>query len=247
MTDQPAAAEPQLDIPRIRRRAADCGLSDDDLAQITGIKPSRFEGQLDLHTLSAARLLYLAAALDTPPQNLVQDAPEPEPTTPTDPTTLHAALLDGTRHQPGALAAALGWEPGRFQRAANALHRRLQSSPTSPQRLQRTRESIKLSSTPGLLTDQQREQADAAGYAPSDLTPAEAAAALRLLHHHLAGPDKRSPITSADLALLTERNLTDSGNHHRLHPDLLHALDVPGSTSVRPFAPEKAPQPRHMR
>ncbi|MFE7587887.1 hypothetical protein ACFU6K_00695 [Kitasatospora sp. NPDC057512] len=82
MIDQPTTDELRLDIPRIRRRAADCGLSDDDLTQITGIKPSHFEGQLDLHTLSAARLLHLAAALDTAPQNLLQDAPEPEPTTP---------------------------------------------------------------------------------------------------------------------------------------------------------------------
>lgn len=155
VTDQPPlpgnTSAAAFDLMFLRTRAAECRLTDEDLAALTGIPTADW----DTHTLPAAALLALARALNTSPESLLR-VPEyasrrSVPGAATHATVLHAALLEVGRIHPDDLASALEWPPYRLERAAGTLAAHL-DQPGSPQRLIHTDTTIHLATVPGCLT-----------------------------------------------------------------------------------------------
>ncbi|MFJ8755327.1 helix-turn-helix domain-containing protein [Streptomyces sp. NPDC102441] len=241
-----AFSAPSFRYAYIRRRAREAGLTSTDLQHITGIPTASLEQLLIPATTSATRLLHLAQALDTTPQNLfaIPDTPDgapypltEPPTKADDPTTLHAALLTGTGHRllRTTVNDVLLWHPRRTEHAAIDLGKRLRSTP-GPHRLVRTKEHLQLTSVPKLLTPHQTASLLRHNHRPTAFSPQEAAHLLAVLHHHLQGP--RHGLTPAeDLSAHIERRLLDPTSdtqHHAPHPDVLYALDLPAAETTDP-------------
>ncbi|MFJ6148921.1 helix-turn-helix domain-containing protein [Streptomyces anulatus] len=242
-----AFSTPSFRYAYIRRRARDVGLTSTDLQNITGVPTARLEQLLTPAATSAARLLHLAKALDTTPQDLFADpdtpdgAPyplaEPPTTKADDPTILHAALLTGTGHRllRTTVNDVLLWHPGRTEHAAIDLGKRLRSKP-GPHRLLRTKEHLQLTSVPNLLTPHQTASLIRHNHRPTALSPQEAAHLLSVLHHHLHGPHP-GPTPAEDLPAHIERRLLDptsNTQHHAPHRDVLYALDLPVAETTDP-------------
>ncbi|MEV6058293.1 hypothetical protein, partial [Streptomyces sp. NPDC052107] len=178
-----------FDLKFLRERAAQCRLTDEDLAALTGIPTTDFGTRLTPHTLPAAALFTLARALNTSAESLLRQpgpARRPAPGLAGHATVLHAALLEADRIHPDDLASALEWTPHRLKRAATALAAHLEQT-GSPHRLVHTDTTIHLTCAPDLLTGKQRQNLHHAGHTAASLAPGEAAALARLLHHTARG------------------------------------------------------------
>jgi hypothetical protein len=227
--DAKAAAGDDLafDTAYLLSRAADCRLTAGDLAELTGIPATDLDRHLRPDTISAARLIHLAHALDARPETLLHGAARHDPATAAhadDTTVLHAALHTAGRVHPADLATALDWPPDRLRAAATALCDRL-DRPESPHRLVFTDTLAHLAATPGLLTPQQRTSLETAGRSDAALAPDEAALAARLLHHHQAGT-LAPTIRATDIPRLAERRLLAPTIPATPHRDLLFALGI---------------------
>ncbi|OKI99919.1 hypothetical protein [Kitasatospora sp. CB01950] len=216
-----------FDLTFLRERATDCRLGDDELTALTGIPTADWDTHLTPQTLPAAALIHLAHALSTSPESLLrthaQDS-RPGPQTATHAIVLHAALMEAGRIHPDDLASALEWPAHRLGRAATALAAHLEQH-DSPHRLVHTDTSIHLTTMPGLLTGQQRQNLHSTGHTVASLSPLEAAAVTRLLRRTAEGlPLELSPEQIPRLA--NRRLLAPTGGHPAVHPDVLFALGL---------------------
>lgn len=248
MSNQLPSAERDMtafDLTFCRERARARALTDEDLAQLTGIPTADWGRRFTPHTLTAAALFALACALDTSPESLLRERahtrrPRPRPRSGTagqtaHATVLHAALLQTGRIQPDDLASALQWSAHRLQRAAKALAVQLEQQ-AGPHRLVHTPTTLHLAAQPGLLTAEQQQNLHEGGHTAASLSPGEAAALTRLLHvtaHRLpvTVPAEQIP------RLQGRRLLAPFGGGLAPHPDVLFALGLaarplPASGSV---------------
>jgi hypothetical protein len=211
----------------VRERAAQCRLTDEDLAALTGIPTAAWEAHLTPHTLPAAALFTLARALNTPAESLLRrpgPAHRAAPAAVGDATVLHAALLEADRIHPDDLASALEWTPHRLRRAATALAAHLEQS-GSPHRLVHTGTAIHLICVPDLLTGKQRQNLHDCGHTAATLAPGEAAALARLLHHTAHGLTPDLPAEQIP-RLANRRLLAPAGEQPAPHPDVLFGLGL---------------------
>nr|WP_202466702.1 hypothetical protein [Streptomyces sp. SID4951] len=222
--DASAAA---FDLAFLRERAAECRLTDEDLAALTGIPATDFDTHLTPQALPAAALFLLARALNTSPESLLripERATHLGPGAATHATVLHAALLEADRIQPDDLASALDWTPHRLKRAATTLAAHL-DQPSSPHRLSHTDTTIHLTCVPDLLDPKQRQNLHNTGHAAASLAPGEAAALTRLLHRTARGLTSDLPADQIP-RLANRRLLAPAGRQPTPHPDVLFALGL---------------------
>ncbi|MEV6774714.1 hypothetical protein [Streptomyces syringium] len=251
MTNQPPSpgdtSAAAFDLAFLRERAAECRLTDEDLAALTGIPATDFDTYLTPQTLPAAALFLLARVLNTSPESLLraseQSTRRPVPGAATHATVLHAALLEVDRIHPDDLASALEWSPHRLKRAATALAAHLEQR-GSPHRLVHTDTTIHLTCVPGLLDPKQRQNLRSAGHTVAALAPGEAAALTRLLHRTARG---LSPDLPADqIPRLANRCLlAPAGKQPTPHPDVLFALGLAAHPLLDAASPADHPASGH--
>lgn len=178
-----------FDLTFCRERARARALTDEDLAQLTGIPTADWGRRLTPHTLTAAALFALARALDTAPESLLRTSgqarrPRRRPSragAAAHATVLHAALLQTGRIHPDDAASALQWPAHRLQRAVTALAAALEQQ-AGPHRLVHTDTTLHLAAQPGLLTAEQQQNLHEGGHTAASLSPGEATALVGLLH-----------------------------------------------------------------
>ncbi|MEV1067014.1 hypothetical protein [Streptomyces sp. NPDC050263] len=262
MTDQLApsggTSAVVFDLMFLRTRAMECRLTDEDLTALTGIPTADFGTHLTAHTLPAATLFTLARALNTSAESLLRrrsgPTRRPAPGAAGHATVLHAALLEADRIHPDDLASALEWTPHRLKRAATTLAAHLEQ-PSSPHRLLYTDTTIHLTTVPGLLGPNQRQNLHNSGHTAASLAPGEAAAVTRLLHCTVTGLPADVPPEQIP-RLANRRLLAPSGEQPAAHPDVLFALGLAahpltrteaaadGPASVPAADPTPPPRPR---
>ncbi|GAB2967282.1 hypothetical protein [Streptomyces heilongjiangensis] len=223
-----------FDLTFCRERARARALTDDDLAQLTGIPTADWDRCSTPHALTAAALFALARALDTAPESLLRERghtrrPQPRPhpgaagaAAPA--TVLHAALLQTGRIHPDDLASALQWPAHRLQRAATALAAALEQQ-AGPHRLVHTDTTLHLAAQPGLLTAEQQQNLYEGGHTAASLSPGEAAALTRLLYSAAHGLPDTVPAGQVP-RLQGRRLLAPFGGQPAPHPDVLFALGL---------------------
>ncbi|MCX5426145.1 hypothetical protein [Streptomyces sp. NBC_00078] len=231
-----------FDLPYLRARASQCRLTDDELTALTGIPTADWEARLTPQSLSSAAMIALAHILNTSPESLLcqpgtaRAGPRHNPQLTPQAAVLHAALIETGPVHPDDLASALEWKPTRLTRATAALKAHL-DQPNSPQRLISTETTIHLAATPGLLTSRQLDNLHHAGHCAAALSPTEATAAARLLHHTALGLPVNA--SAAQIPRLINRRLLAPVGPPAPHPDLLFALGLTASPMTE-HPPESA-------
>ncbi|MGW0827190.1 hypothetical protein [Streptomyces sp. NPDC002845] len=223
-----------FDLTFCRERACARALTDEDLAQLTGIPTADWDRRFTPHTLTAAALFALARALDTAPEALLRTSgqarrPRRRPSSAAagaaaHATVLHAALLQTGRIHPDDLASALQWPAHRLQRAAQTLAVRLEQQ-AGPHRLVHTDTTLHLAAQPGLLTAEQQQNLHEGGHTAASLSPGEATALTRLLYSAAHGLPATVPAGQVP-RLQGRRLLAPFGGGPAPHPDVLFALGL---------------------
>lgn len=257
-TPGPIHARPALNYAAIRARAAELGMQETALNDLTGITLSTLERDPDQRGIGLPLLTRLAAVLDLSLDDLVA-ASEPatcpaQPVRPGDDILLLALLAsyDGLPTQ--RLLDLLDWTPERLDSAVATVGARL--APTAL-RVAATNDRLTLTPRPGALPTALRERFDTEQSLHGPLQPSAAVELLKLVRDKILAPfpendgqfpdEERHPTrrhTWTEEFLISSRlaiDLAPGGGglgtaRVEVHPDVMFALRLSGLNEPDPTA-----------
>lgn len=254
----PALAQPALNYAAIRARAAELGIQEEALNELTGVTLSILERDPDQRGIGLPLLTRLATVLDLSLDDLV-DVRDPaahaaQPVRPEDDIILLALLASYKGLPAQALLDLLDWTPERLDSALATLGARL--TPTAL-RVAVTGHWLTLALRPGALPTAVRDRFDTEQSLRRTLDPSAAANLLKLVRDKILAPfpdvdewihddEERTArrhtwteevLISSRLAIDVQPGGGDSGTALvEVHPDVMFALRLSGLNESGPTA-----------
>jgi len=251
----PVHTPPALNYAAIRARAAELGMPETTLNELTGVTLRTLEGDPDQRGIGLPLLTRLATVLDLRLDDLVltgEPAPHPaQPARPGDDIILLAlsASYQGLATQ--RVLDLLGWTPERLGSALATIGAHL--APTAL-RVAATDLQLRLTLRPGALPEPLRERFDADQALRDPLEPGTAVELLKLVRDKILAPfpdDGRFPgeeerpargHTWTEDFLIRSRLAVDAGPQGgdpgtpavQIHPDVMFALRLTGRPAAGP-------------
>jgi hypothetical protein len=244
--------QPALNYAAIRARAADLGMPETTLNELTGVTLRTLEGDPDQRGIGLPLLTRLATVLDLRLDDLVlTDEPAPHPARPGDDIILLALLASYHGLATQRVLDLLGWDPERLGSALATIGTHL--APTAL-RVAATDLQLTLTLRPGALPEPLRERFDADQALRHPLEPGTAVELLKLVRDKILAPfpdDGRFPgeeerpargHTPIEDFLIRSRLAIDAGPLGgdpgtpavQIHPDVMFALRLTGRPAAGP-------------
>jgi hypothetical protein len=254
----PAHTSPALNYAAIRARAAELGMPEATLDELTGVTLRTLEGDPDQRGIGLPLLTRLATVLDLRLDDLVfTGEPAPRPARPAragDDITLLALLAYYRGLATERVLAVLGWTPERLGAALATIGDHL--APTAL-RVAATDHQLTLALRPGALPEPLRERFDTERSLRGPLEPSAAVELLKLVRDKILAPfpendgqfpdEERHPtrrhtwteefLINSRLAIDLAPGGGDLGTARvEVHPDVMFALRLSGLNEPDPTA-----------